>query len=140
MFSLTAQEELAEKLKTESTQKAELTAALTKKDEKLKKKEKLLNEQTQSQNAMEKELDTTKKEVSSQKTLIKRLETALVSQLFVYVYLSRIFLLIYLHFFRIKKKNSTSMPTKNWPHSRHKFLVFLKILLRMILLTNMEFL
>ena len=107
MFSLTAQEELAEKLKTESTQKAELTAALTKKDEKLKKKEKLLNEQTQSQNAMEKELDTTKKEVSSQKTLIKRLETALVSQLFVYVYLSRIFLLIYLHFFRIKKKNST---------------------------------
>ena len=98
---------MAEKLKTESTQKAELTAALTKKDEKLKKKEKLLNEQTQSQNAMEKELDTTKKEVSSQKTLIKRLETALVSQLFVYVYLSRIFLLIYLHFFRIKKKNST---------------------------------
>ena len=86
MFSLTAQEELAEKLKTESTQKAELTAALTKKDEKLKKKEKLLNEQTQSQNAMEKELDTTKKEVSSQKTLIKRLETALVSQLFVYIY------------------------------------------------------
>ena len=83
---------MAEKLKTESTQKAELTAALTKKDEKLKKKEKLLNEQTQSQNAMEKELDTTKKEVSSQKTLIKRLETALVSQLFVYVYLSRIFL------------------------------------------------
>ena len=106
MFSLTAQEELAEKLKTESTQKAELTAALTKKDEKLKKKEKLLNEQTQSQNAMEKELDTTKKEVSSQKTLIKRLETALVSQLFVYIYLYRIFLVnifIYI-FFQTKKE------------------------------------
>ena len=97
---------MAEKLKTESTQKAELTAALTKKDEKLKKKEKLLNEQTQSQNAMEKELDTTKKEVSSQKTLIKRLETALVSQLFVYIYLYRIFLVnifIYI-FFQTKKE------------------------------------
>ena len=104
MFSLTAQEELAEKLKTESTQKAELTAALTKKDEKLKKKEKLLNEQTQSQNAMEKELDTTKKEVSSQKTLIKRLETALVSQLFVYVYLYRIFLVNIFTFFQNKKE------------------------------------
>ena len=95
---------MAEKLKTESTQKAELTAALTKKDEKLKKKEKLLNEQTQSQNAMEKELDTTKKEVSSQKTLIKRLETALVSQLFVYVYLYRIFLVNIFTFFQNKKE------------------------------------
>merc|ERR1711953_1341936 len=37
-----AQEELAEKLKTESTQKAELTAALTKKDEKLKKEGKII--------------------------------------------------------------------------------------------------
>ena len=68
---------MAEKLKTESKTNSELTAALTKRDEKLKKKEKLLNEQTQSQNAMEKELENLKKEVSSQQTLIKRLETAL---------------------------------------------------------------
>ena len=39
--------------------------------------EKLLNEQTRSQNTMEKELETLKKEVLSQQTLIKRLETAL---------------------------------------------------------------
>ena len=65
---------MAEKLKTESTQKAELTAALTKKDEKLKKKEKLLNEQTQSQIAMEKELDTLKTLVLSQQNLIQILD------------------------------------------------------------------
>ena len=77
---------MAEKLKTESKTNSELTTALNKRDEKLKKKEKLLNEQTQSQNAMEKELGTLKVEVSAQQTLIKRLETALVSQLFVYFY------------------------------------------------------
>merc|ERR1712228_319154 len=66
----TEQTELHEKLKTESKRNADLTVALTKKEEKLKKKEKLLEENSSSNESL-------KQEISSMQTLNKRLEQAL---------------------------------------------------------------
>merc|ERR1712083_878474 len=64
------QADLYEKVKTEAKTNADLTAALTKKEEKLKKKEKLLEEYSSSN-------DSQKQEISSMQSLNKRLEQAL---------------------------------------------------------------
>jgi archaellum component FlaC len=57
-----------------------MTSALAKKDEKLKKKEKLLMEESVNQDSMKKELEGLKKEISSLHTLNKRLDQALVKK------------------------------------------------------------
>ena len=73
----TVQAELHEKLTAEAKTNSDLTAALNKRDEKLKKKEKMFDEHLAAKELMEKEMDSLKKEISSLQTLNKRMETAM---------------------------------------------------------------
>eukprot|EP00095_Tigriopus_kingsejongensis_P012541 snap_masked-scaffold262_size232883-processed-gene-1.8 protein:Tk12541 transcript:snap_masked-scaffold262_size232883-processed-gene-1.8-mRNA-1 annotation:"protein cip2a" len=72
-----AEEELKQKLKNEAKSNSDLTAALEKREEKLKKKERQLEDEIGQRDHLAGELETLKKECASLQTLTKRQEQAL---------------------------------------------------------------
>ena len=71
------QEELQAKLRSEAKTQAELSAALEKREEKLKKKDRALEEQQTAREKAEAELETARKEMASLQALNRRQEAAL---------------------------------------------------------------